>query len=155
MDRTERGTRLRVWFESKHVGLAELAVHQKRRPRDDIALATNKFDSPEAILPVWNACEAYFQEPVDKAGRYAVPPREKLAGLPPALTIVVENDPLRFETIEYAEQLKATEVYGRLADYKGAVHSFMKEQVVGVVSRALLDTPRFAKAVFDFLALGE
>lgn len=47
-----------------------------------------------------------------------------MAGLPPAIIVVLSVDPLRDEAIEYAEQLKAADVQVELIEFSDLTHGF-------------------------------
>ena len=67
----------------------------------------------------------YLVSPVDGSNPYASPLRAKsLAGLPPALVITDENDPLRSEGTQYAYRLRRAGVRTTLTQYNGVMHEF-------------------------------
>lgn len=53
-------------------------------------------------------------------------------GLPPALIITAEYDPLRDEAVQYARQLESAGVEVRLSQYTGMVHGFF--QMGGIIT---------------------
>lgn len=61
-----------------------------------------------------------------------------LAGLPPALIITAEHDPLRAEADRYAERLAAEGVPVRLTDYVGMAHGFLSVPAVASGARQAL-----------------
>ncbi|HEX4517988.1 MAG TPA: alpha/beta hydrolase [Gaiellaceae bacterium] len=69
--------------------------------------------------------EQYLGGPVDARNPYLVPLRaEDLAGLPPALILTAEYDPLRDEGEEYARRLEADGTPCTLSRYAGMIHAF-------------------------------
>lgn len=78
----------------------------------------------DAVKGAW---DTYLQTSGDLPA-YSVPPRSaSLTGLPAALTIVAENDPLRFEAIAYAEQLSSAGISSHVTSYEGTVHGFLND----------------------------
>lgn len=89
---------------------------------------------------VRNAWDTYLQIPDARLPAYAVPSRTpSLVGLPPALTILAENDPLCFEAMTYAERLLSAGVPSKVISYEGTTHGFLNEAPSGIVASALAD----------------
>lgn len=66
-------------------------------------------------------------------------PREILRGLPPAMVVVAELDPLRDQGRAYAERLRLAGVPTQLADYPGVPHAFVEMLAVSETARAAAD----------------
>jgi acetyl esterase len=64
---------------------------------------------------------------------------ETLEGLPPALVITAEYDPLRDEGDEYAERLRAAGVPVTLSRYDGAVHGFFQLSATTDIGRRAVE----------------
>ncbi|HYE72124.1 MAG TPA: alpha/beta hydrolase [Blastocatellia bacterium] len=81
----------------------------------------------------WNH---YLNSPEEGSHPYASPSQAKdLSGLPPALVINAEFDPLRDEGQAYAQQLKASGVEVETKFYEGMIHMFMGPQAVRDIAK--------------------
>jgi acetyl esterase len=70
--------------------------------------------------------ECYIQTEADRQDfRYAPLNAENLSGLPTALIMVADHDPLRDEGVEYAKRLTASGVDVELQEYEGMIHPFL------------------------------
>ena len=71
--------------------------------------------------------DQYLARPEDQADPYAAPLRAlDLSGLPPALVITAEYDPVRDEAELYARRLERAGTPARLSRYDGMIHSFFR-----------------------------
>ncbi len=69
--------------------------------------------------------DLYLSEPSDASNPYAAPMQARdLSGLPPALVITAEYDPLRDEGEEYGRRLQAAGVPATVSRYDGMIHGF-------------------------------
>ncbi|MFJ6393999.1 alpha/beta hydrolase [Streptomyces sp. NPDC091972] len=87
--------------------------------------ANGPFLTAKAMAWFW---DAYTTDPEERAQSTASPLRatlEELAGLPPALVIVDENDVLRDEGEAYARRLTQAGVPTTSVRYNGIIHDFM------------------------------
>jgi acetyl esterase len=82
--------------------------------------------------------------------RYAPLVCEDLSGLPPALIIVGECDPLRDDGIEYAERLRREGNVVELTNCPGMIHPFLSMGgVVDAGRRALAQVATAARRAFN------
>lgn len=121
---------------SRQLLIYPMIEYHDRTPAAFHTLSDRYHPSFEAVKGAW---DTYLQTSRDLPA-YSVPPRKaSLDGLPPALTVVAENDPLRFEAIAYAEQLSSAGVSSHISSYQGTLHGFLNEAPVGIVAEALSD----------------
>ena len=94
--------------------------------------------------------EQYLQSAEDKDNPYALPLRAgDLSGLPPALLLAGEYDPLLSETEAYAARLQAAGVPATFTHYPGASHNFYNmPPTVDVAVRAMTEIIDAVKAAF-------
>jgi acetyl esterase len=82
----------------------------------------------------------YLSDPEDGKHPYASPLRaESLSGLPPALVITAEFDPLRDEGEAYARRLEGAGVATTLTRYDGVIHGFLGQAAVVPEGRRALE----------------
>jgi acetyl esterase len=88
----------------------------------------------------------YLRNPDDGLDPRVSPSRtEDLSGLPPALVITAEYDPLRDQGAEYAEKLRAAGVEAEHVPYAGMMHGFF--QMGGVIDAGREAIERSAAAL--------
>jgi acetyl esterase len=84
--------------------------------------------------------DAYVPDPADRRHPDVDPARAaSLGGLPPALVITAECDPLRDDGERYAAQLAEAGVEAVATRYAGAVHGFWRRPAAFAASRAAID----------------
>jgi len=105
--------------------------------------AEGYFLTKAAMQWFWNH---YVQNNADRSNPYASPLRaNNLAGLPAALVITAEFDPLRDEGELYAERMRAAGTPVRLARYDGMIHGFFA--MSGVIDRGRMAIQQSAAAL--------
>lgn len=94
--------------------------------------------------------DQYLQNAADRENPYAVPLcAEDLSGLPPALLMAGEFDPLLSETEAYAARLQAAGVPATFSDYAGATHNFYSmPPSIDVAVRAMAEIIDALRAAF-------
>ena len=95
--------------------------------------AEGKFLTRDSMMGMW---QAYLASPEDGNNPYAAPLKAPdMSGLPSALVITAEYDPLRDEGEAYGKRLQEAGVLTTVSRYDGMVHGFMQMQ-------GLADRPR-------------
>lgn len=75
------------------------------------------------------------------------PLRANLRGLPPTLLVVPEFDLLAEQSQQFAKRLQSANVWGKLAIYRGAVHSFLEAvSIAPLAERAFAETADWLRA---------
>lgn len=89
----------------------------------------------------------YLPDPSAGANPYVSPLRADLSGLPPALILLAEHDPLRDEGDRYAEKLVQANVPTRKLYYPHQMHAFLSQAgVIDEGRQALSQIADFLKA---------
>ncbi|QDU98335.1 alpha/beta hydrolase [Lignipirellula cremea] len=106
--------------------------------------ATGYYLTRDSMRWFW---DQYCPRAEDRTHPYLSPMRaESLAGLPPALVITAEFDPLRDEGEAYAERLREAGVETTLSRYDGVLHGFTRQfRLFPQAAKALEETARFLK----------
>lgn len=118
-----------------------------RTPAAFHTLSSRFHPSFEAVRNAW---QVYLALPDDQLPPYAVPTRApSLSGLPPAMTILAENDPLRFEAADYARQLAVAGVPSQTLSYDGTAHGFLNGPPLGMAAKALADIHAWLTALAE------
>ncbi len=93
----------------------------------------------------------YLQNPADAANPYASPLRAAdLSGLPPAMVITAEVDPLRSEGEAYASRLQQAGVPVIYKHYDGVMHEFFSmPAVIDKAQQAVNDAAEALKQAFQ------
>jgi acetyl esterase len=101
---------------------------------------------------IWYHCH-YVSHPDQLDLPYVSPARcTDLTGLPAALAIVPEADPLRDEALSYIDRLAATGIPARAVVYRGAIHGFW--QMGAIMPEAMTALDEAASSIRRCLAEG-
>ena len=99
---------------------------------------------------------AWFWSLYDPDGAATTDPRaaplvaSDLHGLPPALVITAEHDPLRDEGEEYGARLRGAGVPVTVTRYPGAFHGFFAMHgLLDVATRAMTESAEALRSAFD------
>jgi acetyl esterase len=101
----------------------------------------------ESMVWFWNH---YLADPIDATNPYAAPLKANdLSGLPEALVITAEFDPLRDEGESYAQRLQASHVPTQYQCYDGMIHGFFAmSAMIGRAKDAVADASSALKRSF-------
>lgn len=132
--------------------VAQLLVY----PVTDTSMSQSSYAENQDTQPLHSSMmpwfmKYYLEENADKNHKYLAPLQaDDLSGLPPAIVITAEFDPLRDEGEQYAQKLADAGVSVKFKRYDGVVHEFFG--LAGAVAKAA-DAVKFAaeglKEVFD------
>ncbi|RFM30330.1 alpha/beta hydrolase [Deminuibacter soli] len=89
-----------------------------------LKFASDRFLTRNMMIWFWNS---YLPDASKRSDIYASPlqaTKEQLAGLPPALVQVAENDVLHDEGVAYGRKMDAAGVDVTISDYKGLIHDY-------------------------------
>ncbi|HTZ09072.1 MAG TPA: alpha/beta hydrolase, partial [Acidimicrobiales bacterium] len=134
-------------LRARDAGGPTLAFQLLNYPVIDDRLATPSMRTFDAT-PLWTSGASalmwdYYLGPVEGRGPvspYAAPGRaEDLGGLPPALVVAAELDPLRDEGLDYGRRLLEAGVPTELHCYRGACHGFDIIATATAIGRRALD----------------
>ncbi|MGI5273096.1 alpha/beta hydrolase [Nonomuraea sp. CA-218870] len=116
-------------LKARDTGGPDIRLQVLMYPATDAACATPSYDTYakgpglDRRRMRWN-WQQYLARPADADHPYASPLRAELGGLPPALVVLAEHDPLRDDGELYAERLAAAGTPVRLTRYAGRTHAF-------------------------------
>ena len=132
--------------------IAQLLVY----PVTDSSMSQASYAENQDTIPLHSSMmpwfmKYYLDENADKNHKYLAPLHaDDLSGLPPAIVITAEFDPLRDEGEQYAKKLADAGVSVKFQRFDGVVHEFFG--LAGAVSKAA-DAVKFAaeglKEVFE------
>ena len=121
-----------------------LTAHHTPASASSLAYATGYYLTRADVI--W-FLQQYLRDDADARNPYALPLQSRsLSGLPPALVITAEFDPLRDEGEDYAQRMRADRVAVTLTRYEGMIHGFLAFPT-GEVERVFQETVRWIGAL--------
>ncbi len=136
-------------FLKYQVLIYPVVIHMKIPTPSRLEYSTPEYPILTAQLMAWFAAQ-YFSKPEDALSPYASPLLAKPQGLPPALIITAEYDPLRDEGEIYAAHLRQHGVEAVATRYTGVTHGFinlypiLEEGKIAISQIAAAITHKFA-----------
>ncbi|MDA4130824.1 MAG: alpha/beta hydrolase [Thaumarchaeota archaeon] len=118
-----------VCLMAKEKGEPDIAMQVLIYPVTDLLRDLSKYSKdkygPSKESMDW-FIELYVRTSSDLKNALASPQNGDLNGLPPAVVITAEYDPLREQDLDYAKKLEQSGVKTKLLDYQGMVHGFVQ-----------------------------
>lgn len=100
-----------------------ITQHHTPPTSSSLACATGYYLTRADVVWFW---KQYLRDDADTRNPYAIPQQaQSLAGMPPALVISAQYDPLRDEGEEYARRMQEDGVAVTLTRYAGMIHGFL------------------------------
>lgn len=103
--------------------LYPITQHHTPPTSSSLACATGYYLTRADVVWFW---KQYLRDDADTRNPYAIPQQaQSLAGMPPALVISAQYDPLRDEGEQYARRMQNDGVAVTLSRYAGMIHGFL------------------------------
>jgi acetyl esterase len=103
--------------------LYPITQHHTPPTSSSLACATGYYLTRADVVWFW---KQYLRDDADTRNPYALPQQaQSLAGMPPALVISAQYDPLRDEGEQYARRMQDDGVAVTLSRYAGMIHGFL------------------------------
>lgn len=103
--------------------LYPITQHHTPPTFSSLACATGYYLTRADVVWFW---QQYLRDDADTRNPYAIPQQaQSLAGMPPALVISAQYDPLRDEGEQYARRMQDDGVAVTLSRYAGMIHGFL------------------------------
>jgi acetyl esterase len=145
-----------VCLLAKDRGGPELAMQVLIYPITDLSADLSKYSKYKypcgKEIMDW-FIDHYLENSSETKNSLASPVYGDLTGLPPAIVVTAEYDPLRDQDLAYAEKLEQSGVKTQVLDYPGMIHGFVQlpgffaegkdaiEKIASEISKLYVDNP--------------